>query len=734
LTNIGTEYNLHSTIQPYGLLFVVDAHNFQIEQVSANVESMLGFEPSAVFDQSFLSLLESNSVRDAQAFLQCDESITLQPLTIRFKGNDKPFAMGRDKQDKSIVIEAEQLDENEPLLFADASRYLFHVMERLTQQTSSSEVMHILSSEIKEVTGFDRVAICRFDEAFDGVVVAEEKAPDMVSYIGYHYSGKDMPAALYLAYLKNPLRYIKDTAYTPCPIVSSSHGSARQVNLISSNLRVLPPEYLTHLRVMKVASAVHFALVCNGKLWGLIICQSRKVKHVNHKARAICETLANALAMRLSAQLESEDLEGQLKTKTALDNICKALEETQSVESALSQEKDNVLNLFHCEGFMIVTEKGVSTFGSLPNNDTLQKTLDWLNEQQIEDYFATDSLNDFIDTHDEEFLSASLLAIKLPATENEWILCFRKERPVRITWVGAPPPSAKPVGSKWIEAIQDSSAVWQQSDLDSAKRLRSRMAEIRLKRLVAQLSEANKLHAQREEFISCLAHDLKGPVVGAVRMLQVLKDNRLGELKNEHRDIVESLINGHGDLLEKINTLLIAYKYESVGIKLNLSELDENEFVRRCLDKLKDAALAHEINIVFCPSDNPAPIMAEEESLQRVVDNLVSNAIKFSKPGSPVLVSVQSNDSDVFLKVSDTAGGIPVQDQPYIFRRFWQGVPGKRYCAGTGLGLYICQKIVRLHGGTILFTSDPGKGTTFEVSLPKYVAIVKRNSKELSLQ
>ena len=732
MTEVGTEYNLHSTIQPYGLLFVVDADNFRIEQVSANVESLLGVEPTSVFDQSFLSLLEVNSVAIAEAFLRFDESVKLQPVTVRFKGHDKPFALGRDNQDTLIVIEAEPL-ENEAFLFADTSRYLFHVMERLSPRASSSEVMHILALEIKNITGFDRVAVCRFDESNNGVVVAEEKASNMVSYIGFHYSAKDLPDALFKAYLKNPLRYIKDTAYAPCPILSSPNKSSRQVNLISSHLRVLPPEYLTHLRVMKVASAVHFALVCDGRLWGLVICQNRKVKHVDHKARSICETLANALAVRLSAQLESEDLEIQLKSKTALDNICKALEETQEVEAALLQEKDNVLHLFNCEGSMVVTEKGASILGTLPNDDTLQKTIDWLNEQQIEDYFATESLNDFIDAHDEVFLSPSLLAIKLPATENEWILCFRREKPVRITWVGAPPPQAKPVGSSWLDIARDNSGVWQQSDLDNAKKLRSRMAEIRLKRLVAQLSEANKLHAQREEFISCLAHDLKAPVVGAVRILQVLKDQRLGELKDEHRDIVDSLINGHGELLEKINTLLVAYKYDTIGIKLNLSELDENEFVRRCIDKVKDSAVAHEIDIVFCPSESPAMIMAEEESLQRVVDNLLDNAIKFSKPGSPILVSVQSNETDVFLKVCDTAGGIPLQDQPYIFRRFWQGIPGKRYAAGTGLGLYICQKIVRLHGGTISFTSDDGKGTTFEVSLPKYVAMVKRNSKELSL-
>jgi signal transduction histidine kinase len=125
--------------------------------------------------------------------------------------------------------------------------------------------------------------------------------------------------------------------------------------------------------------------------------------------------------------------------------------------------------------------------------------------------------------------------------------------------------------------------------------------------------------------------------------------------------------------------------------------------------------------------------MAEEESLQRVVDNLVGNAIKFSKPGSSVTVSVHTNENNIYLKVIDTAGGISVQDQPYIFRRFWQGIPGKRYAAGTGLGLYICQKIVKLHGGTISFTSEAGKGTTFEVGLPKHVVTVKRPSQELSL-
>jgi two-component system, chemotaxis family, sensor kinase Cph1 len=736
LTESGTEYNPHSTIQPYGLLFVVDANNFLVEQVSANVESMLGLKIKSILGKSIFSLLEKDCAAITESYLRCDDSLQLQPLGIKFSshGIAKPFAIRLDRQNSLIVIEAEPLDEQEPIVFADASRYLFGVMDKLTERISSAQVMQMIVSEIRGITKFDRVVISRFDEDNNGVVIAENKAPGLVSYVGYHYSASDLPASLFQAYMKNPLRYIRDTNYTPCPLVSAHPDSQRQPDLSTANLRVLPPPYLDHLRVMKVASSLHFAIVCNGKLWGLAVCQHPTVKQVSFRTRAVCETLVNGLAMRLSAQLDTENLESQLKTKTFLDNISRALEESQSIEDALLETKDSLLDLFNCEGTMVVTEKGAQCMGALPNNDTLQKALDYLNTQQIEEYFSTDCLNDCIDIKEESLVSAGLLAIKIPATENEWILCFRKEKPIRITWVGSPPPTAKPVGSTWLETIRDRSGAWQECDFDNARKLRSLMAEIRLKRLVAQVSEANKLHAQREEFISCLAHDLKGPVVGAVRILQTLKDDRLGELKNEHKEIVESLINGHGVLLERINALLLAYKYESIGIKLNLTALDASEFVRRCIDKLKDSASAHEIDLSFCQSDKPAMIMAEEESLQRVIDNLVGNAIKFSKPGSPVLVSVQADDADVHFRISDTAGGIDAQDQPHIFRRFWQGIPGKRYAAGTGLGLYICQKIVRLHGGTISFTSDTGKGTTFEVSLPKYVALSKRPSKEMSLQ
>jgi signal transduction histidine kinase len=116
----------------------------------------------------------------------------------------------------------------------------------------------------------------------------------------------------------------------------------------------------------------------------------------------------------------------------------------------------------------------------------------------------------------------------------------------------------------------------------------------------------------------------------------------------------------------------------------------------------------------------PAQVTGDPARLGQVVTNLLSNAVQYNRPGGEVLVELQSQDKEVFLSVKDNGCGIPREDWPHLFERFYRVDKARsRASGGNGLGLAICKSIVEAHGGRIGFETEPGRGSTFWVQLPR---------------
>ena len=121
--------------------------------------------------------------------------------------------------------------------------------------------------------------------------------------------------------------------------------------------------------------------------------------------------------------------------------------------------------------------------------------------------------------------------------------------------------------------------------------------------------------------------------------------------------------------------------------------------------------------------DEPTVIRADNIRLGQALDNLISNAVKFTPEGGTVNLSIESRDTDCELHVTDTGYGIPASEQPRLFERFFRSATATaNNVPGTGLGLTITKTIIEGHGGSIGFESTEGKGTTFTIALPKPIA------------
>lgn len=221
---------------------------------------------------------------------------------------------------------------------------------------------------------------------------------------------------------------------------------------------------------------------------------------------------------------------------------------------------------------------------------------------------------------------------------------------------------------------------------------------------------------QREEFNALLAHDLRSPIVGVQRILSLMVEGRIGELNAEQKDLLDQILKSNSAMLRMITNVMDTYNVESGTQKFYISEMRLSSVVENCLAELSPLAQAK--NIKLLSSINTSRfVLADQLAMQRVLVNLISNAIKFTPDGGVIEILNFSDENSEVLQVKDTGVGISPEDMGNIFQRFWQST--KKYRAnGLGLGLYLCRNLVERQNGTIKCYSEKGKGSTFEIVFP----------------
>ncbi len=249
-----------------------------------------------------------------------------------------------------------------------------------------------------------------------------------------------------------------------------------------------------------------------------------------------------------------------------------------------------------------------------------------------------------------------------------------------------------------------------------------------LLRLKHSVDERDAISRQREDFVSRLAHDLRTPLLAADRMLDLMQQGILGVLTKPMQEAIVTMIRSNRNLLIMVNTLLEVYRHEAGAKNLYFAAFDIQELIKEVIEELQPLVIGKSISLEYQPPEPPLPelpslIMGDRLEIHRVLTNLIGNAIKFTEVGK-ISVTLQSTQDYLNIAIRDTGVGISSESQKQIFNRFRTG---SHRAAGSGLGLYLCKKIVDAHHGQISLKSTLGKGSVFTVSLP--VANLELNQK-----
>ena len=222
----------------------------------------------------------------------------------------------------------------------------------------------------------------------------------------------------------------------------------------------------------------------------------------------------------------------------------------------------------------------------------------------------------------------------------------------------------------------------------------------------------------KSQFISTVSHELRTPLTSIREGINIVLEGMAGRVKKKQKKFLELAKRNVDRLSMLINNVLDFQKLESGRMKNDLALHDVGQIIQEAADTMKLFADKHKITLSVNLASDLGEAVLDCNHIIQVLTNLLSNAIKFTPEGGRVLLEAVRQNNEIVITVSDTGMGIPKEDLPKIFERFYRVKrPGKEI-AGTGLGLPIIAQIVNQHNGRIIVDSVPNKGTTFTVYLP----------------
>lgn len=234
--------------------------------------------------------------------------------------------------------------------------------------------------------------------------------------------------------------------------------------------------------------------------------------------------------------------------------------------------------------------------------------------------------------------------------------------------------------------------------------------------VLRNITAEKELDQLKDDFLQSLTHDLRSPMTAIRGYLQVLSEEMAGPITAEQKKMLHIMENASTKLLHIISNLLDSAKISAGKLRLSLAECDLRQVIPPTVEILHAEAAKKKITLTLEMPDTVSPMKLDPSLIERVVVNLVSNAIKFTPEGGFVTVKFVELKDRIQCQVIDTGPGIPPEFMDRLFRKFEQ-VNGTR--GGTGLGLANCKTIVESHCGDIGVRSKMGEGSTFIFFIPK---------------
>lgn len=721
-------------IQDRGVVLVLSLPSLRVIQVSANTEPYLGVTPANVLEQTLEVVFEGEPFERLRDRL-CKENLAQSdPIHLSLKVGDRlqHFIAYIYPQNDTAILELEHFDCHPPTDLTRFCRSTQAAIARLEVGADVLELCQIAAREIRQISGFDRVMIYRFDAQGDGEVIAEEKAEEMEPYLGLHYPATDIPPLARQLFQRNAIRLIPDIARPPAAILPLNDPISNEpLDLSDTLLRGVSPIHIQYLQNMGVRGSMTIPLLKRQQLWGLVACHHRTPKVPAYDTRTACELLAKVLSLGLVAQEGAQTYEYRIDLKSTQTQLLESMSASSNWAEGLLQAQPNILDLFAATGAAICQQGRCQVIGQTPTPSQVEALVSWIATQSPAPAFHCDRLCQvYPDAESYREIASGVLALVLSPSTHTYLVWFRPEVLQTVNWAGDPHKTLvvevtsaglywQPRASfaLWQEIVRGTSKVWEPYEVEAAIELREAILQIVLKR-AEELAKLNERLQQSNQDLDAFAyiasHDLKEPLRGLHNYSHFLLEDYADVLEADGVAKLGTMIR----LTQRMEDLLDSLLYYSRldRTELSMQTTDLNEVLGRVLEML-GLRLEETQAQIRIPRALPT-VYCDRVRVSEVFGNLIANAIKYNDCAQKwVEIGFLDSTEPTVFYVRDNGIGIRQKYIDKVFQIFKRLHGPKQYGGGTGAGLTIVKKIVERHGGRIWIESEFGQGSTFYFTL-----------------
>ncbi|MFH7026171.1 MAG: ATP-binding protein [Heteroscytonema crispum UTEX LB 1556] len=736
ITNCDKEpIHIPGSIQPHGVLLALKEPELTIVQVSNNTFDFFGLQPESLLNQPLNRLLEAEQINFLHDCLSQEDLQLVNPIELSINSGDGFITMLDGiihRSNEVLILELEPINSKKHNNFFNFYHSVKLAMSKLQGTSTVAEVSQILVQEVRKLNGFDRVMVYRFDENWNGVVIAEDKSEHLTPFLGLHYPASDIPKQARQLYCQNWLRLIPDVDYQAAAIIPAENPLNKQpLDLSDSVLRSVSPLHVEYLHNMGVTASMSISIIKDKKLWGLIACHHETPKFVPYEIRNACEFLGQMTSLELTAKEDSEDSEYKIYLKSVQAKLVEYMSGENNFAEGLINKEPNLLNLVNATGAVVCFEGEYFPIGNTPQKQDIQQLVEWINHTLREGIFYTNALSK-VYPNAEKFadIASGLIALSISKSHKNYVLWFRPEVVQTVNWGGNPNKSVEVVNNGdvrltprksfelWKETVSLHSLPWKPCEVNAALELRSAIIGVVLRKAdeLAKLNiELERSNKELDAFAYIASHDLKEPLRGIHNYSNFLIEDYGETLDDEGQNKLRTLIRLTQRMEDLIDSLL---HFSRLGrVDLLMQQTDMNSIVHRSLDLLSARIEETKVEIRI-PRSLPT-VYCDRIQVGEVFNNLIANAMKYNdKPEKSVEIGyIESPEEPVIFYVRDNGIGIREKHFDAIFRIFKRLHGPNKYGGGTGAGLTIAKKIVERHEGKIWVESTYGEGTTFFFTL-----------------
>jgi len=534
-------------LQAHGVGLVVDEAGLTIHQVTAQVADLIGWDPSALLgfpiDRLGPALVDAVRAMRSQASVMAPH-----PTRGHLLGGRGPLVATMQVHrvaPNRLLIELDDLQRRLIPARDDLTSRLSAIVGRLGSANSLPALAEIVSEEIRLLTGYDRVAVHRLDEAGHAEVIAESRRRGLTDYLHRRFPSTAVPVIEGDRLLRRKCFLLSDASQAPVAFIPDHDGATdRALDLSLVGLAGVPDAVRARLRSEGILATFEAALTHEGRLWGVISCQHHTARHLPFDVRAACELIAEVVSTRISALEHYAEAQAEVLVRRLEHRLIEATGGDGDWRRALFEAPRQLLQPLGATGAAILFDGEITSTGEVPALSDLRALFSWLDTQEVDPVFATAAVAKL---HPPlaglTRTAAGVLAVRVGGVRGEYLAWFRREQLRDVTWGAGPAPErgarsaapdvaghaagheAAPAG--WNELVRDTALTWKMRECAIAKAIGASLADMVLQlRAVRILIAENQLAAMRRSIEASddpvVIADDRGEILVATRALDWL--------------------------------------------------------------------------------------------------------------------------------------------------------------------------------------------------------------------